>query len=138
MGNTNTYLRDVLTSQTLKQDSDELTALRDHREDVEELLQNKFSESSPRIRYGGSVAKGTLIKESYDLDLTCYFQRDENAAGETLEEIYNNVEAALNDDYFVERKPSALRLKSKDDNSATDFHIDVVPGRFVDDTETDV
>lgn len=62
-----------------------------------------------------------------------------DGAGETLQEIYENVEAALVDDYLVTRKPSALRLKSQDLNQwATDFHIDVVPGRFIDEKNEDV
>jgi hypothetical protein len=80
-----------------------------------------------------------MIKEAYDLDMTCYFGRDDNGAGETLQEIYENVEAALADDYLITRKPSALRLKSKSlSDWATDFHIDVVPGRFIEEKNEDV
>jgi hypothetical protein len=133
------YLEDILESQTLDPDGQEMKDLRAHRVDVEMLLRKKFEKCSPTIRYGGSKAKGTMIKEAYDLDLTCYFGRDENGAGETLQEIYENVEDALADDYLVTRKPSALRLKSKDMNHwATDFHIDVVPGRFIDEKNEDV
>ncbi|HEX5081578.1 MAG TPA: hypothetical protein VFY40_06005 [Blastocatellia bacterium] len=51
--------------------------------------------------------------EAYDLDVICYFGRDDRWAGETLHEIYENAENALIDDYLVTRKPSALRLKSR-------------------------
>lgn len=133
------YLEDILGSQTLDPDGQEMKDLRTHRSDVEKLLRKKFEKCSPTIRYGGSKAKGTMVREAYDLDLTCYFGRDENGAGETLQEIYENVEAALVDDYLITRKPSALRLKSKDMNQwATDFHIDVVPGRFIDEKNEDV
>jgi hypothetical protein len=130
----NEYLKAVLQSQDLADDSAELKALTARRKDVEALLRNAFPDSSPTIRYGGSRAKGTLIKESYDLDIVCYFPHDDTTAGETLEDIYNNVAAALEKDYSVERKRSALRLRDKD---MVDFHIDVVPGRFTDDSETD-
>jgi hypothetical protein len=133
------YLEDILASQTLDPDGQEMKDLRAHRADVEKLLRKKFEQCSPTIRYGGSKAKGTMIKEAYDLDMTCYFGRDDNGAGETLQEIYENVEAALADDYMVTRKPSALRLKSRNLNDwATDFHIDVVPGRFIDEKNEDV
>jgi hypothetical protein len=73
------------------------------------------------------------------LDLTCYFGHEEKRAGDTLQEIYENVETALSNDYLITRKPSALRLKSRDLNQwATDFHIDVVPGRFIDEKNEDV
>ncbi|HYX73050.1 MAG TPA: hypothetical protein VE732_09785, partial [Nitrososphaera sp.] len=133
------YLEDILESQTLDPDGQEMKDLRTHRSDVEKLLRRKFEKCSPTIRYGGSKAKGTMIREAYDLDMTCYFGRDENGAGETLHEIYENVEAALADDYLITRKPSAIRLKSKDVNQwATDFHIDIVPGRFIDEKNEDV
>ena len=130
----NEYLQAVLKSQDLADDSAELKALTARRKDVEALLRSAFPDSSPTIRYGGSKAKGTLIKESYDLDIVCYFPHDDTTAGETLEDIYNNVAAALEKDYSVERKRSALRLRDKD---MVDFHIDVVPGRFTDDSKTD-
>lgn len=135
---TNEYLQSVLQSQDLPDDSDELKELQTHRKDVDDLLRKEFADSSPTIRYGGSRAKGTLIREFYDLDIICYFPHDDTAAGETLEDIYNNVEKALSPVYYVEKKTSALRLKSKDKLSfAKDFHIDVVPGRFTDDKKAD-
>jgi len=134
----NDYLQDVLASQTLDPDGPELKALQDERAKVEKLLRNKFG-YSPTIKYGGSKAKGTMIKVSYDLDIIEYFPHDDTSAGETLEEIYNNTYNALCEDYLVERKGSALRLKDKNQQSyGTDFHIDVVPGRYIDGDEGDV
>jgi len=135
---TKEYLDDVLKSQRLSDDSKELKDLQNHRVDVEKLLRAEFEKSSPTIRYGGSKAKGTLIKEAYDLDVICYFPNDDTSAGETLEDIYSNVCKALEKNYFVFRKNSALRLQSKDQKSGNrDFHIDVVPGRYTDDAKSD-
>jgi hypothetical protein len=135
----NEYLKQILESQTLASDSEELQTLREHRADVEALIRKHFKESSPTIRYGGSKAKGTMIREAYDLDIISYFSHDDTTAGESLEDIYNNTHDALSTKYAVEGKPSALRIKGKDpENQDLDFHIDVVPGRFTDDSETDV
>ncbi len=128
------YLAAILKSQTLEEGSTELEDLRKHREDVEKVLQAKYTSPAPTIRYGGSKAKGTMILESYDLDIICYFENDDTSAGETLEEIYNDVAKTLEKDYFVKRKTSALRLKTRE---MTDFHIDVVPGRFTDEKKED-
>jgi hypothetical protein len=133
---TEDYLERVLAQQTLAEDSAELKELRRHREDVEALLRKRF-DSAPRIRYGGSKAKGTMNKESYDLDVTCYFPHDDESAGTTLAEIYDTVEEALRSQYWTDRKGSAIRLRSRDDYRA-DFHVDVVPGRFVDGDDGDV
>ena len=136
--NDNQYLQNILDAQTLDPDGEEIKALRAHRKDVESLLTGKFKDSALTIRYGGSKAKGTMIVEAYDLDLIAYFDHDDTSAGDTLKDIYFNVETALASDYLIVRKPSALRLKSKDANQyGVDFHIDVVPGRYVDDTRGD-
>jgi tRNA nucleotidyltransferase (CCA-adding enzyme) len=94
------YLQKILESQKLAEDSAELKTLRDRRDEIEGHLREAFG-SSPKIRYGGSHAKRTLIKDSYDLDLVCYFARDGDAAGETLEKIYNSVKDVLTKHYPV-------------------------------------
>jgi hypothetical protein len=130
---TQEYLDSILAAQKLTDDGDELKDLKQHREDVEGLLTDAFKDSSPTIRYGGSKAKGTMIKDSYDLDIICYFPSDETDAGDSLETIYNNVKKALEDKYYLEQKTSALRLRSKDEQGRhRDFHIDVISGRYVD------
>lgn len=107
-----------------------------HSEITVTTLTNHFSKSSPSIRWAGSMAKSTIIKASYDGDMTVYFPEDETEAGDTLEEIYEAVEKALQDEYWLERKASAIRILNLD--SQEDLHIDVVPGRYVDDTKSDV
>lgn len=129
------YLEGVLQDQTFAPDSPELAELRKHREDVRSVLRSKLG-SSPRINEAGSKKKGTMIRESYDLDMTCYLPHDDKTAGETLEDIYDNVEEALEEDYHTERKGSAIRLW--DPEGEVDFHVDVVPGRYVEGKDGDV
>jgi hypothetical protein len=108
--------------------------LRARRDEIEKNIRAVFG-SSPVIRYGGSKAKGTLVRDDYDLDLVSYFPRDDEDAGLSLEEIYNNVFDALSKHYTVEKKTSALRIKGA---NKEDFHVDVVPGRFIDEKTYDV
>lgn len=129
MSTTNDYLKKILSSHNLKNDAEEIEKVRSERDKVEKIIKDKYPEAKITIRYGGSYAKDTMVKDNYDLDVLCYFHEGENSAGDSLEDIYNNVKACLNDDYFVQPKKSALRLKDKDNKN--DFHIDVVPGRFV-------
>lgn len=131
------YLNAILKEQTFGNDDKEIKDLRQRRKDVQKCLETYFSNSTPAIRWAGSMAKGTMIRESYDGDVTCYFPHDEEEAGKTLEEIYRNAKAALADAYQVEEKASALRIKSKED-FRTDLHLDVVPGRFTSDDKDDV
>ncbi len=133
----NEYLAALLESQTLAEDSQELKDLRARGDEVKKLLGSKFKAAEPSIRYAGSYMKKTLNKSSYDLDVAFRLPRDNNEAGDTIEEIFDAVKDALDDQYTLEIKTSAIRLKGLDDDKP-DFHIDVVPGRFVDDTKTDV
>jgi len=134
----NDYLYDILASQALGDESDEVQALQKHRADVEKLLCDHFKGSSPTIRYAGSKAKCTMNRESYDLDIICYFASGDTSAGDTLQNIYESTRGALGKKYLVEQKGSALRLKSCDPQTlGVDFHIDVVPGRFTDNSKAD-
>lgn len=135
MSDDDKYLRDVLAEQKLANDSDEMKALRAGRDAVESVLADTFGSCAYTIRYGGSKAKGTLIKEMYDLDLVFYLHNGENGAGDTLEDVFFNVADALRDAYDVREKTSALRLRNLD--ATSDLHIDVVPGRFTSDDKED-
>ena len=133
---TSEYLQKILEQQTFDDDDQELIDLRARRTEIERMLRAHFWKSSPSIKWAGSMAKGTMIRESYDGDMTTYFPDDETEAGSTLEEIYEAVQDALEANYEVEPKASALRVRNLDDGG--DLHIDVVPGRYVDDTKSDV
>ncbi|MGA7323551.1 MAG: hypothetical protein WBX25_03465 [Rhodomicrobium sp.] len=132
MSNDN-FLREVLRAHEIEPDSPEMRNLQDARKEVEGVLRDAFSDCSPTIRYGGSKAKGTMVLEDYDLDVVCYFPRNGSRGGETIKEIYFNVRDVLGTSYSVVEKTAALRVKNHD----VDLFIDVIPGRFIDDSETD-
>lgn len=140
--NANEYLERVLTQQSFGNDDPEMKELRDHRKEIENTLSEHFSKAHPTIRWGGSMAKKTMVRESYDGDMICYFPHDEVGAGSTLEDIFDNVAVALETAYSVERKTSALRVRDPSTRAtkgfAQDLHIDVVPGRFTSDEKHDV
>lgn len=129
------YLTQLLKDQTITKDSSEAKELQAHRADVEAVIMAAFDEDKPKIRYAGSYSKGTMIRDSYDLDIACYFPESKD---DSLPEIRQQVQNALSEKYYITPKASALRIEGiKDEPEQMDYHIDVVPGRFVDDTETD-
>lgn len=132
---TNDFLKKILADQNVKSDDDEVTNLRKERGNIEDIINQNYSAAQKTIRYGGSYAKNTMIKSSYDLDVLCYFHEGETSAGSSLKEIYDNVKSTLEHNYYITPKRSALRLKNKDNEN--DFHIDVVPGRFINQNKTD-
>lgn len=122
----NEYLRELLKFQELNKE--ELEALTGHRDEVESYLREKFGQD-PVIKYAGSHAKGTMIRENYDLDVVCYFPSSDER---TLKEIHDDVESCLREQYSIEEKPSAVRILDLLVVSAPNgYHIDVVPGRFI-------
>ena len=134
----NEYLQKILADQTLKEDGPELKALREERAAVETLLRDEFADYNPTIRYGGSKAKGTMVRESYDLDIPCYFENEDDDAGTSLEDVFDNTRKALEKKYIVTPKTSALRLlNSSGQTRGTYVHVDVVPGRFTDEKKKD-
>jgi hypothetical protein len=128
---TKDFFDNLIASQKLE--DAQLEQLRDHRAEVESVLRDAFGDD-PKIRYAGSKAKGTMIAESYDLDIISYFPHETD---KSLKEIREEVQAALSTKYIVEPKTTALRIKNLENEVQTDYHIDVVPGRFIDETETD-
>lgn len=134
---TNEYLEKVLKEHSLNNDSPEIEDIRTERKNVEKILCEYFSKSNLNIKYGGSKCKHTMIKESYDLDIVCFFNSDESSAGSTLKELFENTQNALSPHYFIVPKTSAIRLERREINNNFYYHIDVLPGRFVDDKNDD-
>lgn len=81
--NENEYLRSVIEAHQLDETSDEAVAAMTVKNEVERLIRSKLSSAVPVIEIAGSYAKGTMIRDHYDLDVVCYFQNDETEAGET-------------------------------------------------------
>ncbi len=123
----------ILEQQRLHEDGPELAALRQHRAKVEEVLHRAFGYGGLTIRYAGSKAKDTMIKEAFDLDIVAYFHHDNAAAGDTIGEIFRKVAHALDTAYEVKPRRSAIRLHTRETGrNGRYIHIDVVPGRFID------
>lgn len=122
----NKYLQDLLKSQELTSgDNDQLEQ---HKEEVESFLRKKFGQD-PIIKIAGSPSKGTAIRESYDLDIVVYFSSSDDRS---LKQIYEDTEKLLSENYVIQPKTSALRITGVEGNGDNhDYHIDVVPGRFI-------
>jgi hypothetical protein len=132
---TQTYLEELLASQRLDERSDEWKALEEEAERIEAILRAAYPWSVLTFTHAGSRAKCTMIREDYDLDEVAYFRNDDNAPGQTLADIYENVAQVMRKHYSMRRKRSALRLGMKD---GRDLKVDLVPGRYIDATMTDV
>lgn len=125
------YLQNLLTSQDLL--PKQLLDLEAHKKEVTDFLQAKFGELKPEIKYAGSFAKGTMIRERYDLDVVCYFPHTDSRS---LKEIREDLARYLATRYVLRPKSSAERiLDLKGAQAPSDFHIDVVAGRFIENSK---
>lgn len=122
------YLTGLLENQKLtKSETDSLQGL---RKTVEDALREDFG-TTPRLYYGGSYGKKTMIQASYDLDLVFYHPHDSTTA---VKQIRQDVLTSFQDrNWLVEPKDVALRLYPE----GKAFHVDVVPGRAIDATFKD-
>ena len=120
------FLEDLLESQDLTPQQE--TDLQKHKKEVSDFLLAAF-DTTPKIKYAGSREKGTMIRDRYDLDIVCYFPHTDTRS---LKEIRDDVSSRLSERYLMQDKPSSERiLDLKGAAAPGDFHIDVVPGRFI-------
>ncbi len=118
------YLTSLLGAQNLSER--DLQTLRDARDAIERWLRSDIG-SAPRIYYGGSFAKGTMLREAHDLDIVVYFPSTETS---TLQQLFARVHQRLiAGNLIVRPRTVALRLPYEGG-----FHIDVIPGRAQDST----
>lgn len=124
------FLQELLVAQDLSiEQENELQA---HKKEVTDFLRVEFG-TAPAIKYAGSREKGTMIAEQYDLDIVCYFPSDDTRS---LKEIREDVSNHLKKKYLIQPKASAERITDiKGSSTPNGYHIDVVPGRFIEDTK---
>jgi hypothetical protein len=131
-------LQEIVEAERLDPNGAEMREIQRCRMEVETLLRAEFGTQGLSIRYGGSKSKGTMLKRSYDLDILSYVHHDNDRLGSRLSEIHDSVKSALEKQYWVDDSgTTALRLHAKDDRTkGPGLRIDVVPGRFIDASQT--
>jgi hypothetical protein len=132
------WLEAKLAQHTFKPEDPEIASLIALKLEVEGALIRAFQTTTPFIAVAGSFAKGTMVKDSYDLDLVCYFDSGDDTAGTSLDTIFASVQAALETHYRVKPNRSSMRLMGPKNGPPHDVHLDVVPGRFVGPEQRDV
>ncbi len=119
------YLDNVISANALSES--QVQQLRNLRDEIQAALSGGWRTGDPRFYYGGSFAKKTMVKCSYDLDLVLYYPADANYS---IQILYESVESRLKDKgYKTQRRNVAIRLPYENG-----LHVDVVTGRAVDDT----
>jgi hypothetical protein len=116
------YLVGVLEEQRLT-DMD-LEPLRNARDQIIGDL-GPIHQYDPRIYYGGSYGKKTMIKDSFDLDIVIYFPHtDRRPLRDMYESVYHSLKQA---GYSMKKQRVALTLQLP-----RQFHVDVVTGQAKD------
>lgn len=116
----NEFLKKLLENQKIAENFK--AEMHKDRDYFEKLVNNIPELSRPTFYWGGSYGKNTMIKESYDIDILCYFPADEP---HPLEEIYMIVR-----DHIIFAQPHAyqknvaIRVEKREG-----YHIDIVPAK---------
>jgi hypothetical protein len=117
------YLQNLLNQQNLS--DEEYRVLRSLRDRIQALLSKL--EGNPRFYYAGSYGKKTIIRERYDLDIVIYWPQTTQY---TIKGIYDGVGTQLKTEWqYVNSKTVSWEIPFQGG-----LHIDVVPGRALDDT----
>ncbi|HID99100.1 MAG TPA: hypothetical protein EYP59_02270 [Thiotrichaceae bacterium] len=113
------YLCGVLEEERLT--NMDFSQLRNTRDRIERDLK-PIRQYEPRIYYGGSYGKKTIIKDSFDLDIVIYFPHTDRRP---LRNMYESVYHSLNQaGYRMQEQRVALTLQL-----SRQFHVDVVTGQ---------
>lgn len=94
---------------------------------VRTIGQRPVLDGEPRFYYGGSYGKHTIIRQRYDLDIIIYWP---NSTTSTIKGIYSAVGEELQKNWKTVRPKTV----SWELSFPGGFHIDVVPGRALDDS----
>ncbi len=95
--------------------------LRNLREKIETQIKDEIG-GSPRVYYGGSYAKNTMIQAAYDLDIVFYWP---SGFSYRIEDLSTEVGASLQRHWtYVYAKRVGWELPFEGD-----FHIDIIPGK---------
>ncbi|KKM13058.1 hypothetical protein SY88_00395 [Clostridiales bacterium PH28_bin88] len=113
------YLESVLEANKFDDESTGQTVA-ERRAEVEEKLRKEFGSKIQTIKYSGSIAKATAVKDSYDVDIAVHFKHD---AFDKLKEMFDAVYDFLKKHYTVRKQRVSVGIKS--------LHVDVVPGRRI-------
>lgn len=98
-----------------------------YRKNLEFTLSQKYN-LKPKIRYGGSLSKGTANTNSCDIDLLCYLPADEQLS---IEGIFKTAEESLSKSgYIFQTKNSAICVKGIFGQEDWPMTVDVVPGKY--------
>src|SRR5699024_7789331 len=116
------YLESLLDDEKISEEEKE--EIKKKRDEVETAIKDEFGVKVKTVKYTGSIAKHTAINSSKDLDLAIHFKKD---SFDTLKEMYDDVFDFLNDNYNVRKQKVSIGL--------SDFDVDVVPGRRIDEEE---
>jgi len=116
------YLVSLLDDEKISEKEKE--EIRKRRDEVETVIKDKFGSKVKTVKYSGSLAKHTAINSSKDLDLALHLKK---GSFDTLKEMYDSVYDFLYENYNVRKQKVSIGL--------TDFDVDVVPGRRIDDKD---
>lgn len=131
-------LKQIIDDEKLDPDSQHMADIRAAGDRIEKIIRARFGRDGISVREGGSKKKGTILKCEHDLDVLAYLHRSNALAGATLAEIHASMGALLSQHFLVEPGTTSWRVFEVVNGARRDLKVDLVPGRFEDDSLTRV
>jgi hypothetical protein len=124
------YLRKIIQNQYVP--DEEWEFMKGYIEEIEELI-DRIGEIrlKPEIVEAGSRKKGTIIRDSYDLDLVLYFPNNMNQELEDIAPILLNEFKEYYDNVIQKKIAITINFPNKKYPNVQNFHIDIVPARLL-------
>lgn len=124
------HLEKVLETHRMSHLSSLLEKYKFKREEIKEALIEKYADKIYTPFNSGSFKKHTAINIKFDLDLVAPFKRN---SFDTLEKMFDDVYDFLYEKYkdeaTIKKQKVSIGLKFHADNEGDEIHIDVTPGR---------
>ena len=135
--NSNTYLRNVLSNEHIKNDPSLFQDILKYRTEIKKWLANNFYyELASLPEDGGSFYKRTAIVSNYDLDIILPFKKTSFSSLKLMyNSVFDSIERKFKHRATISRRTKSVRLKFEDNGNY--IYVDIVPGREVGNYQND-
>jgi len=124
------YLQEVLETYRMSHIEDLVNKYKSRRDEVKEVLEEKYTGDIYSPINSGSFAKHTAINSKFDLDIAVPFKRD---SFKTIEKMFDDVFGFLNAKYkdkaTIRKQKVSIGIEFFADKDGDNISLDIVPGR---------
>lgn len=124
------YLNEVLDTHKMSHISSLLDKYRERRQEIKEVIEEKYGSDIYSPLNSGSYAKHTAINTKFDLDVAIPFKKDSFSTLEDMfEDIFDFLYDKYSDEATVRKQKVSIGIEFFADDDGDAISVDIVPGR---------